>query len=243
MKRLFSETQQLSTSGEAVDAVRQLADEISLEREKKRRLEWYLSEVLKEKEQLMRENSERMKSIDSFVVTCLSPTPTSTPTPLCSSVELLSSQPMSASNSCDEAVGSTSSSPSLSPLCTSPMATQLDATEELCCGMVAAPFVVKAEPVEDVVSRSLAGAMTTTSAAAASFFDHRPCMDEPTLVPASCEWLLEPATLESFGHSSGTSCAQEVKREELEGCLDLDVSWFAHTDEQDLISTLQEYFS
>lgn len=259
MKRLYSETQQhhqhpihcnQGKSGvEASDLVKKLADEISTEREKKRRLEWYLSEVMKEREQLMRENSERLQSLNREAA-CTTPTCTA------SSVE----RPQSTRNTsgiCDEydssvlREGSTTSSPSLSPLCSSPTLTtapliEAGTTEELCCGTAPAFLAVKCEPIIDEESLGQQFCTTTTSPTASFYFteEHRPCLDEPTLVPASCEWLAEEptaATLRSLG--SGVSCAQEAKKEELEGCLDLDVSWFGQTDEQDLISTLQEYFS
>lgn len=257
MKRLYSETQQHhqqhhnqgKSGAEASDLVKKLVGEISVEREKKRRLEWYLSEVMKEREQLMRENSERMQSLN-LEAACTTPTCTT------SSIE----PPQftrSTSGICDEyhspmlREGSTTSSPSLSPLCSSPTLTtapllESGTTEELCCGTAPAFVAVKCEPIIDEESLGQQFGTTTTSSTA-SFFcteEHRPCMDEPTLVPASCEWLAEEptaTTLRSLG--SGSSCAQEAKKEELEGCLDLDVSWLGQTDEQDLISTLQEYFS
>jgi hypothetical protein len=229
MKRRLAETQEaVGPQQMREEQAKQLADQISMERAKKRRLEWYLSEVLKEKEQLMRENSEWA---DKLV---LSP-----PQPSCTSDEdppsLMLKEGSTSSPICSEEGLRSTLSPRATP---QTLDESLDITEELCCGS-APPYTAAAVTGEQQGGLEYCNQPTGGMALTTSLYPTRPCC-EPSSLDA---WIVDAANTAFCRGSS--SCAREptAEKEVAQQCLDLDVHWLANTDEQDLISTLQEYFS
>lgn len=213
-------------------AMQKLANEISAERLKKQRLEWYLSEILKEKEQLMRENS--------YVMQCFNGGPPCAPVLAPTSSEIVplsTNSPTVLSTTADEASSPALTSPSVSLMasCEPGFSSPVSREDEWESALCASPSL----PAELILLEATESVVTTTTGFEHSIAD----------LPAELRELQGPSDAFAFGNGASphpseiSSPNHDDKLRELEQCLNLGVDWLCTTsvDDQAVCSSLHEY--